>query len=87
MRMLRLLRVMGFRTSIEVPPLGHTKGEPFHEGEPRSTLLKIGADSIISVCREILISIKKLFTASCNALKVSLDWIYIVAARRGSRRG
>ena len=27
-------------------------------------------------------SIRKLFTTSCNVLKVSLDWIYIVAARR-----
>jgi hypothetical protein len=54
MRILRLLRVMGIRT-LEFPPLGHTKGEPFHhKGEPRSTLLKIGADSIISICREIL---------------------------------
>jgi hypothetical protein len=34
MRMLRLLRVVGFRTSVGVPPLGHTKGEPFHVGEP-----------------------------------------------------
>lgn len=38
MRMFRLLQVMGFRTSVGVPLLGHTKGEPFHEGE----LLKIG---------------------------------------------
>jgi hypothetical protein len=32
--MLRLLRVMGFRNSVRVPPLGHTKGESFHEDKP-----------------------------------------------------
>jgi hypothetical protein len=52
MRMLRLLRVVGFRTSVGVPP---HKGEPFHEGEPAQCFENRGRfdnfDSEWSVCR------------------------------------